>query len=227
MTTKAWRHGVFLLLAWCASVAWLRAAPATVDPLVGNWLYHDGNLVAFNADGTATHIGGGDAGTWEYLRNPEVQRHYRIIWEHGKFVDALVLSEDTQKARVHNEAGGHGDRYDVRRAIPDKPAAAAKGTPANDPLAGNWLWRGGGTATFNADGTMTAYGMKGTWTFLNNPEVERKYRLVWEQGKFIDEMVCSRDGQQAKVRNQYGDRFDVRRALDDGKAAHPFGSPAH
>ncbi len=222
MKTKAWRNGVFILLALCAAGASsLRAAPEPADPLAGKWFWWGDIAVTINADGTVTSEQGGQ-GTWTYLHNPEVQRHYRVIWEHGKSIDDIALAEDSQRGHVRN---AKGVQFDIRRALSDQPATTAKGTPANEPVVGNWLWRGDVTVTLNADGTLTSgYGMKGNWTYLNNPEAERKYRLVWEQGKFIDEMVCSRDGQQAKVRNQKGERFDVRRALVDDKAAKPPGS---
>lgn len=118
MKTFSWR--VFVLLALALSTS-LRAAPEPVDPLAGDWLYHHNQPVTFKADGTVTNTNDGSSGTWEYLHNPEVQRHYRVIWSHGKYIDGLVLSEDGQSMRIHNEAGGNGNRYEGRRAIPSKP----------------------------------------------------------------------------------------------------------
>ena len=78
---------VFVLLALIAFNTAAPAAPGPSDPLPGNWLYFKNNPVTFNADGTAYWPAkwhhGARHGTWEYLHNPEVQRHYRIVWEKG------------------------------------------------------------------------------------------------------------------------------------------------
>lgn len=118
---------VFVLVALVAFGACLQGAPEPVDPLTGDWLWYKDTPVTFKADGTVHNSNGAD-GTWQYLHNPQVQRHYRIIWERGKFIDEVVCAEDGQHARVRNQAGV---QFDVRRAISDKPAASpTPGKPA-------------------------------------------------------------------------------------------------
>lgn len=90
----------------------LSAAPVEKeDPLVGKWIWHHKITVVIRADGTATSDASPN-GTWTYNHNPEVQRKYRISWEHGKYIDNLVLSEDGQKGLLLTDSG----KYEVHRA---------------------------------------------------------------------------------------------------------------
>ncbi len=231
LKSSSWlAHTVWLLaLAVCAAAA--HAAPEPVDPLAGDWFYHSNQTVTFKADGTVTNTNDGSFGTWEYLHNPEVQRHYRVIWSQGKYIDGLVLSEDGQSLRIHNEAGGKGNRYEGRRAIPDKPAGAPP--DKNDPLIGDWLWFKGRPVTFNADGTVTGpEGTVGVWEYLHNPGAERKYRVNFGHGKYIDTFTCTADAQTAHVISQHDSPYDVHRVssaapTSPGQESHPFGVPGH
>ena len=112
------RVGVLILVATCAFGTALSAASDPNDPIVGDWLWFRGHLATFNPDGTATradHM----RGTWEHVASPTVNRHYRVVWERGKFIDIVIFAENEQSAYVH---GILGHRYHVRRALPDKPA---------------------------------------------------------------------------------------------------------
>ena len=76
-----------------------------------------------------------------------------------------------------------------------------------DPILGNWVWPKGYPVTITADGkAVSPRGPRATWKFLNNREVERKYEFIWDQGKFIDTVKLSRDGQKLEGKNQNGDR---------------------
>lgn len=252
MKRVSWRVCLFAVLAWVASGATIRAAEP-VDPLVGDWLYHKNHPVKFNVDGTADWQGSFH-GTWEYLHNPEVQRHYRIVWDHGKSVDTLILAEDGQHGHVNNQTGHH-NQYDVRRAIPDKPAAApparalaasvpaspvpavpgaAAATPsvsvmveATDPVLGDWLWFKGRPVTFKPDGTVDSpKNPQGVWEYLHNPGTEREYRVTWANGKTIDSLIYASGAQKGRVQNTRGkhSEYDVRRVAA-GEHANYFGVP--
>ncbi len=70
--------------------------------------------------------------------------------------------------------------------------------------------------TLNPDGTAdnTSNGMKGTWVFTNNAEVQRKYTLVWNEGQFIDKGILSEDHNTLQIKNQKGGAgFTARRAI--------------
>ncbi len=111
----SWRGCLLILVAMVALGTPLSAAPGLGDPIVGDWFWHLDHVATFNADGTA-RIKGGRKGTWEYLHNPEVNRHYRVIWAHGLYVDRVVFTEDGQRAFVRSNKG---DRYEVRRTLAD------------------------------------------------------------------------------------------------------------
>ena len=101
-----------------AFAAALPAEPDPVDPLVGKWFWYKDRLATFKADGTASREEGGMHGTWEYLQNPQVQRHYRVVWADGRYIDDVVLAEDNQRAHVH----GKDSQYNVRRSSDGKSA---------------------------------------------------------------------------------------------------------
>jgi len=88
----------------------LRAAAPGPDPLIGKWFWHHNIQVEFHADGTATSDVN-SSGTWEYLNNPEVQRNYRVNWDHGKFIDTIILNEDGTTAVLVSS----GKKYNIRR----------------------------------------------------------------------------------------------------------------
>lgn len=224
---------VLVLLMLGAFGASLQAALEPVDPLVGSWLWYQGHPITIRADGTVHSDDSG--GTWQYLHNPEVQRHYRIVWEHGIYIDEVVLTEDGQRARVRNQ---NGIQYSVRRALDDKPAAspadvpstkttaAAKPMDAHDPIIGEWRWPDGSKVTLKADRTVTSSnGGQGTWEFLHNPEANRQYRLDWDHGAYIDHLSYNRAAQTGHVVDKKGNEYDVTQwSAASGKPANYFGN---
>ena len=245
----SWQIGAGILLVLAALGGSLRGAPEPVDPIVGDWVWRGRESVVFRPDGTLHHSHGAE-GTWQYLHNPEVQRHYRIVWNRGTDIDELVCSEDGQRAHIRTQFGPHaGLQGDASRKTiasptpaPGKPALASA-TPARstmppagpttepaDPIVGNWFWYKNLPTTFKADGTMSRKdGLQGKWEFLHNPEAQRHYRTVWDNGKFIDDVVFKEDGQSAHVSSNKGPKYDVRRVLgdppaDSGNAPNYFGS---
>ena len=91
-------------------------------------------------------------------------------------------------------------------------AAAPAAKPAVDPIVGNWVWGKNDFVTFRADHTADGNRRRGAgkWKYLENKEVERKYRVVWriKGGKiFIDELTLSRDGSRIDGKNQEGDKI--------------------
>jgi len=54
---------------------------------------------------------------------------------------------------------------------------------APDPIVGNWVWIHDDLVTINADGTASStQGLRATWKFLDNKQVERKYEFIWNGG---------------------------------------------
>ncbi len=232
MNPFSWRVCIFVLLALAACSPHARATPP--DPLVGDWLYYRNDPVTFNTDGTARWQGGGH-GTWEYLHNPEAQRHYRIIWDEGRSVDTLSLGEDDQHAYVVNDLKPLV-RYHVRRAIPDLPAAGV--VAPRDPVVGDWVWKSGHSTVFYADGTaLHNSSLHGVWEYLPGPGPDRKYQVSWEHGKYVETFVCAPDAQSASVTKAGYPPYEAHRVAPDhpaasapGKAtpaANPFGTAGH
>lgn len=175
------------------------------DPIVGKWFWNADVAVTFAADGTCTSEQG--SGTWQFLQNAEVERKYRVNWDQGRAIDRVTFSRDGQTARVVNQVDYH---FDTRRAL-DMTAHPADHF---DPLLGTWLWYNNEhTVTFKVDGTCaSSIGESGVWQFNRNPESERKYHVVWDQGKFIDTLTLTGNGKVAHLVNQKGDRYDVHRS---------------
>jgi hypothetical protein len=105
-----------------------------------------------------------------------------------------------------------------------------------DPIVGTWAWKIGETVTFDAKGICVLENTKltGTWQFLNNPESERKYRLTWDRGRFINKVIFSRDGRSAIVYDETDNNkhWNVRKLIESAippssggpATANPFGT---
>lgn len=91
--------------------------------------------------------------------------------------------------------------------------ASASPLDKPDPLIGKWIWWHEETAVFNPDGTQTFGNMKGTWRFLNNAEVQRKYHLVWNEGQVVDKAILSEDQNTIQIQNSRGEKFTAHRAI--------------
>jgi hypothetical protein len=68
--------------------------------------------VEVNADGTFSGLG--MKGQWTYLPATSIERHYLFVWEGGRFVDKLTLSEKFDSMKGKNQLG---DRVTAKRAI--------------------------------------------------------------------------------------------------------------
>jgi hypothetical protein len=94
-------------------------------------------------------------------------------------------------------------------------AAHAATEPAEDPLVGKWIWHSNQIVTFKADHSCTSSAnMDGTWQYVNNPEAQRKYTIIWAHGVYRDKLICSESMQSALLIGEGNKHFDVRRAKD-------------
>ena len=85
-----------------------------------------------------------------------------------------------------------------------------------DPIVGNWIWPGPYFVTVSADGTaVNKQGDKATWTFINDKVVERKYRFLWHEGVFIQNLTLSKDMKTLEGKDNVGNRLLVRRVPDE------------
>ena len=91
-------------------------------------------------------------------------------------------------------------------------AVIAQSAEKADPIVGKWIWYQGAIATFDADETGVSGGLKGKWRFLQNPEVQRKYRIIWNEGVFINSVVMSEDQQTLSIQDNNKVKFTARRA---------------
>jgi hypothetical protein len=98
-------------------------------------------------------------------------------------------------------------------------SSAPTSTPTNpDPIIGNWIYHGKYIASIKADGTCSyPNGLNGTWRYLNNPEIERKYEIIWKAGVFVETMKLSRDGKTLEGRNKKGDLIRAERTIETPK----------
>ena len=102
--------------------------------------------------------------------------------------------------------------FPVLRAEP--PVAPAS---QPDPIVGKWrYWNGEGyrLVTLNEDGTATSSsGLHGTWKYVAGQEVERKYKIIFKDGFYTDEVTLSTNGKRlngrnAKKQNLHGERIE-------------------
>ena len=90
------------------------------------------------------------------------------------------------------------------------------GNPGSiDPLVGEWIWQGNAKVVVHPDGTAENKRNhdQGTWKFLQNKELERKYEFYWQsKGRiFVDRLTLSRDGKNLEGRNQQSKRVSAKR----------------
>ena len=90
--------------------------------------------------------------------------------------------------------------------------SAATPAPKPNPIVGKWRYFNNHIVTITADGRLaSSNGSTGAWEFSNNKEVERKYKLTWNGGVFIDALVMSRDGNHLVGKNQKGEKISADR----------------
>jgi hypothetical protein len=85
-----------------------------------------------------------------------------------------------------------------------------------DPIVGKWRWRGTKVCFISADQTvMTEDKHHARWEYLKNKEVERKYRLVWNNGAFEALVILSRDGKSLSAKRNDAEKYSATKI--DGK----------
>ena len=84
----------------------LSAAPkgAEADPIQGRWHYFNDHVLTISSGGNMTSNKGA-TGNWVFLKNPEVERKYRMQWEGNPLVDTMTLSRDGKKLEGKNNKG--------------------------------------------------------------------------------------------------------------------------
>jgi len=93
------------------------ASENTEDPIVGKWIWPDDHRVTVRADGTGESHKGPKM-TWQFLKNKEIERKYKVIWDGGINVDAMMMSRDGSKM--------DGKRLDGTKFVVRRAPAAGK-----------------------------------------------------------------------------------------------------
>ena len=78
-------------------------APA-VDPVVGDWKWHNNGPLKLEADGS---ISGSRSGKWQYTCTTDGVRNYELHWAHKDWVDYVVLSADRKLLDGKSKQGKH------------------------------------------------------------------------------------------------------------------------
>jgi hypothetical protein len=177
-------------------------------PIVGKWAWVRGGTAVFDANGTSCTFGN-LMGTWEFEQDSGSEQRYRLNWANGRFINTMTISADGRSAVLV-------DLTDNNSSFKARKFTNQKNPDAIGQILGRWVWGRLGTTYFDADGTCDNKGCKGTWKFLNNPELEPKYRVNWSNGS-INTMTIARDGRTAVVVDQTAKnaRFNARRLGND------------
>jgi len=93
-------------------------------------------------------------------------------------------------------ASASGSPYD------DSPYGTATKTDICADIAGEWKWFNGGTAVILADGTIQGTGH--SWKCLDSSQ--RTFLISWSNGKWLDTLTLSQDGNRLDGKNQNGNR---------------------
>jgi hypothetical protein len=94
---------------------------------------------------------------------------------------------------------------------------------SSDPVVGDWIWLNKRiSVSSDRKAKDTDLGGVGTWKFMQNKELERKYEFSWEGGgkNFIDRMTLSRDGTKLDGTNQEGKQIWALKAAPENRPAH-------
>ncbi len=76
---------------------------------------------------------------------------------------------------------------------------------APDPILGKWRWIAHRVVVFQTDGKISAAkGPQGTWEYVPDKAVERKYKLTWGGGAWVDTVTLSTDSKKLRGRNLNG-----------------------
>ncbi|MFW5488254.1 MAG: hypothetical protein ACNI3A_07545 [Desulfovibrio sp.] len=103
------------------------------------------------------------------------------------------------------------------------PTAASNGC---NEIVGSWKWFTGSTVKILPNGKMPGQGH--SWECLD--PAQRKYRVVWSNGKWIDDLTLSPDIRRLEGKNQignrvWGERIDAPPAPASGKDTAQTGPP--
>jgi hypothetical protein len=60
----------------------------------------------------------GNKATWTFLKNSEVERKYRFIWDGGLYIHSLILSKDMKTLEGKDNVG---HRLVIRRVADERP----------------------------------------------------------------------------------------------------------
>ncbi len=73
-----------------------------------------------------------------------------------------------------------------------------------DPVVGRWRWNGKQLVDCRPDGTFTAApsNRKGTWEYVKDTTVERKYVFRWDGDLYTDIVTMARSGELLKGKNE-------------------------
>jgi hypothetical protein len=85
--------------------------PAEVDPIVGKWRWRGTKVCFISADQTVMTEDKHRA-RWEYLKNKEVERKYRFVWDNGAFEDIVILSREGKSLSGKRS---DGDKYSATK----------------------------------------------------------------------------------------------------------------
>jgi hypothetical protein len=92
------------------------------------------------------------------------------------------------------------------------PYAGQQSQPKCNDIVGSWKWFVGPQLEIKADHTFSNGENYGTWEVTNAKE--KKYRLRWELGAFIDEVILSADGKKLTGTNNQKNNVSGERVGD-------------
>jgi len=150
--------------------------------LVGCWKWSNGMSIKVSKNGSA-NLGLGPA-PWRIHSNNE----FEIDWP--GFRSDITLSADGQSLRSIDNLGVQ--------------STAQRRNGETNSLVGNWLWDNGGIVSIQADGTMLAGQLRGTWSGSG-----RKNKIVWP---ILDRIKVLAGGNKLEGNNQFGSFTATREA---------------
>ena len=103
------------------------------------------------------------------------------------------------------------------RAEDPRSSKAPAPQPAPDPIVGYWAFFPNNVTEVRKDGELTSSnGLGGKWECISAKEAERKYKFVWEGGRYGGTLILSRDRQTLSGTNQSGRTVSAKRIRGRG-----------
>lgn len=91
---------------------------------------------------------------------------------------------------------------------PSPPPAPSAQAPLPDPIEGRWSYFNEHVTTLGPAGTVASdRGQRGRWTVED--AAERKYRVAWDGGRWVDHLQLSPDGQRLRGVNSMGNTAEA------------------